>query len=156
MKKIREFVSNVPTGISEVEKARLLNNSSHSDDVCQVIFNKIDEFVYTTVRDISNDHANTLFSDNLLTLVSDAETIEKAILDTLKKQGHVTTSINNPEILYKAYNFHKPDNLLPFFNHKLINIKKVGISEDGKQIEYILNPYFFNFIDFPKTFRKLA
>lgn len=63
----------------------------------------------------------------------------------MKNQGHNVTTLNNPELIYKAFNFVKPANLLPQYNNKLYLIKQLGISESGTQTNYVINPYFFGF-----------
>lgn len=82
---------------------------------------------------------------NQLNIISDEKTIEELILISSRNQGYKATSLNNPEMIYRAFNFSKPSNLLPEYNSKIYLIKQLGLTESGKQINYVLNQFFFGF-----------
>ncbi len=48
-------------------------------------------------------------------------------------------------MIYRAFNFVKPSNLLPQYNTKIYLLKQLGISESGMEKTYVINPYFFGF-----------
>lgn len=145
MNKIKEFVHLNNARLSQEDNIRVKNRSDHENTIHQALFNVIDEFAKRVVKDINNSFSKSMFETNRLNIVADEKTIENVIIESLKRQGHDVKSLNNPEMIYRAYNFIKPDSLLPAFNNKLILIKQLGIDESGDEISYVINPYFFGF-----------
>lgn len=145
MEKIKEFIYSDNPRLSRIENLKLKNRSNHDNELHQALFNSIDEFAKRVIKDIENSYSKELFDSNQLNIISDEKTIEQLILTSLKNQGHNVTSLNNPEMVYRAFNFIKPSNLLPQYNNKLYLIKQIGISESGKQTNYVINPFFFGF-----------
>jgi hypothetical protein len=145
MEKIKEFIYSDNPRLSRIENLKLKNRSNHDNELHQVLFNSIDEFAKRVIKDIENSYSKELFDSNQLNIISDEKTIEQLILTSLKNQGHNVTSLNNPEMVYRSFNFIKPSNLLPQYNNKLYLIKQLGISESGKQTNYVINPFFFGF-----------
>jgi hypothetical protein len=95
--------------------------------------------------DLHNSYSDELFNSNKLNIISEEYSIEQLILSSLKNQGHEVTTLNNPEMIYKAFNFVKPPNLLPLIFMKLYLIKQKGISDSGQEKNYVINPFFFAF-----------
>lgn len=145
MEKIKDFIYSENPRLSRMENLKLKNRSNHDNELHQVLFNSIDEFAKRVIKDIENSFHKELFDSNQLNIISDEPTIEQIIISSLKNQGHHVTSLNNPEMIYRAFNFIKPSNLLPQYNQKLYLIKQLGISESGKQVNYVINPFFFGF-----------
>jgi hypothetical protein len=145
MEKIKEFIYSENPRLSRMENLKLKNRSNHNNELHQVLFNSIDEFVKIVVKDIQNIFHKELFDSNQLNIISDESTIQQIITSSLKSQGHHVTSLNNSEMIYRVFNFIKPTNLLPQYNQKLYLIKQLGISESGKQVNYVINPFFFGF-----------
>lgn len=143
--KIKEFLFDENPNLSYEENLRIQNKSDHNVFIHQAIFNAIERFTYRVIRDIFNTNSNRLFEDNHLNIISDEKTIEEVIVSSLSDQGHTVKSLNNPEMIYRAYNFIKPDNLLPKFNEKLYLIQKLGITEENNKMKFVINPYFFGF-----------
>jgi hypothetical protein len=145
MEKIKDFIYSDNPRLSSIENLKLKNRSNHDNELHQVLFNSIDEFAKRVIKDIENSFSKELFDSNQLNIISDEKTIEELILSSLRNQGHNVTGFNNPEMIYRAFNFIKPSNLLPQYNNKLYLIKQLGISESGKQTNYVINPFFFSF-----------
>jgi len=145
MEKIKEFIYSENPRLSRLENLKLKNRSNHDNELHQVIFNSIDEFAKRVVKDIDNSYHKEIFDSNQLNIISDEHTLEQLIISSLKSQGHKVTTLNNPEMIYRAYNFIKPTNLLPQYNNKLYLIKQLGVNESGKQVNYVINPFFFGF-----------
>jgi hypothetical protein len=145
MEKIKEFIYSENPNLSKIENLKLKNRSNHDNELHQVLFNSIDEFAKRVIKDIDNSFSKELFQANQLNVISDEKTIEELIFSSLKNQGHNVTSLNNPEMVYRSFNFIKPSNLLPQFNQKLYLIKQLGVSESGSQTNYLINPFFFGF-----------
>lgn len=145
MEKIKEFTYSDNPRLSRIENLKIKNRSNHDNKIHQVIFNSIDEFAKKVIKDIENSYSKELFDSNQLNIISDEKTIEEFILSSLRNQGHNVTSLNNPEMVYQAFNFIKPANLLPEYNNKLYLIKQHGLSESGKQVTFVINPFFFGF-----------
>lgn len=143
--RIQEFTYINNPSFSTEENLRVKNRSNHQDVIHQAIFNLIDEFSKTVVKDIHNVHSEKIFKENQLNLVSDESTIEQVIISSLKSHGYNSHKLDNPELIYRAFNFVKPGTLLPRFNSKLYLIKQKGISESGVEKNYVINPYFFAF-----------
>lgn len=143
--KIKEFKKVSFPNLTSFENIKIQNRSNHPNEMHQVIFTSIEDFVLRVIKDIHNIHSTKLFKDNYLNIVSDEATIEEFLISGLKEKGMKVTSLNNPEMIYRAFNFIRPDNLIPKFNSKLYLIKQLGINETGKETTYVLNPYFFGF-----------
>lgn len=139
MEKIQKFIHPENSSLSSEENLRIKNRSNHENDLHQAIFCSIDEFAKRVVKDIHNLHSRKLFDSNQLNIVSDEQTIKNLI------EGQIGGKLNNPEMIYRAFNFVKPPNLLPRYNNKLYLIKQVGINESGMEQTYVLNPFFFGF-----------
>lgn len=145
MEKIKEFIYPENKHLSGFENLKLKNRSSHNNYLHQSVFTAIDEFSKRVMKDMQNLVSVDLIESNSLMIMSDNKKIEDSIAATLRAKGHKVTTLENPEMLYRAYNFHKPDNLLPHFNQKLYLIKQRGLNENGISKEYFINPYFFGF-----------
>jgi len=145
MEKIKEFIYSENPRLSRLENLKLKNRSNHDNELHQVILNSIDEFAKRVVKDIENSYHKEIFDSNQLNITSDEHTLEQLIISSLKSQGHKVTALNNHEMIYRAYNFIKPANLLPQYNNKLYLIKQLGVNESGKQVNYAINPFFFGF-----------
>lgn len=131
--------------ISTEENLKLKNNSNHDNLIHQFIFNEIDEFSKDVIKNLANDHSESLFQSNSLSLVSEQKEIERIIEETFRSQGIPITCVENPELISTVFKFEKPDSLLPDFKAKLSSIKQLGISESGASTSYLLNPYFFGY-----------
>ena len=143
--KIKEFIYSKNSSLSDEENLKVQNHSNHENVIHQTLFKVIDEFAKRVVKDIHNSFSNEVFNDNQLNIISDEPSIEELILSGLRRQGHDVKSLNNPEMIYRAFNFVKPSNLLPQYNTKIYLLKQLGISESGKEKTYVINPYFFGF-----------
>ena len=139
MQKIERFIHPDNSSLTTEENLQIKNRSNHDNQVHQAIFCSIDEFAKRVVKDVHNLHSKKLFESNRLNIVSDEQTITKLIEDQFGGK------LNNPEMIYRAFNFIKPPNLLPRYNNKLYLIKQVGINESGIEQNYVINPFFFGF-----------
>lgn len=143
--KIKNFIYVDNPSLSADENLRIKNRSTHENIIHQAVFNSIDEFARRVVMDLHNTFSAELFNSNQLNIISDEYSIEQLILNSLKNQGHKITTLNNPEMIYRGFNFVKPPNLLPLIFMKLYLIKQKGISASGQEINYVINPFFFGF-----------
>lgn len=139
MQRIKDFIHPNNSSLTSDENLRIKNRSNHENHIHQALFASIDEFAKRVIKDIHNVHSRKLFDSNKLNVLSDEETITKLI------EGQLGGKLNNPEMIYRAFNFIKPTNLLPRYSNKLTLIKQVGINESGKEQTYVINPYFFGF-----------
>ena len=139
MEKIKNFIHPENTSLSSEENSRIKNRSNNENNLYQAIFCSIDESAKRVLKDVQNLHSKKLFDSNQLNIVSDEQTIKKLI------EGQLGAELNNSEMIYRAFNFIKPPNLLPRYNNKLYLIKQVGITESGIEQTYVLNPFFFGF-----------
>ena len=110
----------------------------------EAIFEVLDLLVKEGITDCAMDNSisEVIFNSNKLRLLSDEKTIEKIIIDSIKNSGHNIAYLSNPEVIYRAFNFYKPGNLLPQFNEKLYLIIHEYLEDSNT---YVLNPYFFGF-----------
>lgn len=145
MEKIINFASVDIMSISTEENLKLKNNSNHDNLIHQFIFNEIDEFSKDVIRNLANDHSESLFQSNNLSLISEQKEIERLIEETFRSQGIPITCVENPELISTVFKFEKPDSLLPDFKTKLSSVKQLGISESRASTSYLLNPYFFGY-----------
>ncbi|HVU54577.1 MAG TPA: hypothetical protein VHD83_05950 [Puia sp.] len=143
--KIKEFIYVDNPSFSSLENMVMHNRSNHDDPVHQALFYAIDGFAKRVVRDLHNTNGDTLFRSNQLNIVSDEATIKNVIEAGVKNMGYKTGALNNPEMIYRAFNFARPANLLPNYITKLYLIKQKGLSASGVETNYVLNPYFFGF-----------
>lgn len=145
MEKIKEFVYSENKRLSDFENLKLKNRSNYNNHIHQAVFNAIDEFALRVMKDMQNLVSEDLMKSNSLGIISDEKGIEETIAATLRAKGHKVSTLENPEMIYRAFNFYKPDNLLPHFNHKLYLIKQRGFTETGIGKNYFINPYLFGF-----------
>jgi len=145
MEQIKDFVYTSDSSISHFENLQLQNCSTHNNIAHQELFKSIDEFAKRVVRDLHNSFSTELFQSNQLNIISDEMTIENLILSNMREQGHKISNLNNPEMIYRAFSFIRPSNLLPLYKNRLYLIKQLGVTESGKVNTYVLNPYFFGF-----------
>ena len=143
--KIKEFIYTTNSNLSDEENLKIQNHSNHDDVIHQTLFKVIDEFAKRVVKDIHNSFSDVIFKDNQLNIISDEQSIEELILSGLRRQGRSVNNLNNPEMIYRAFNFVKPSNLLPQYNTKIYLLKQLGVSESGEEKTYVINPYFFGF-----------
>ena len=127
--KIKDFLYPDNPNLAKDENLKIHNRSNHENMLHQTIFFSIDQFAKRVIKDIHNSFSKKIFQSNQLNLVSDEPTIEQLITSSFRDKGHQVTKLNNPEMIYRAFNFIKPSNLLPEFNSKLYLIKQLGISE---------------------------
>jgi hypothetical protein len=142
--KIKEFIYTNNSNLSDEENLKVENHSNHENVIHQALFNAIDKFSKRVLKDIHNSFSDVIFSDSQLNIISDESSIEKLIISGLRRQGHNLGSLNNPEMVYRAFNFVKPSNLLPQYNTKIYLLKQLGISDSGKEKMYVINPYFLD------------
>lgn len=146
MEKIKEFIYPDNPRLSTAENVRIKNRSNHNKDIHHAFFNVIDEFSKRVIKDLYNHYNAELFQANNLNVIADEKSLEDLMTNQLAGLGHMGAKLSNPEMIYRAFNFIKPDNLLPGLNFKLYLIKQVGISETGNQVTYLINPHFFGFL----------
>lgn len=142
---MKKFIYSFNERLTEEQNIKLLNRSNNDNSFHQGLFYNLDWWSRETLRFFDNSHSKYLFDSNKLNILSDESTIEKAIIDSAKQQGHQVNRLNNPEMIYRAYNFIKPYNLLPMFDDKLELINQLGLDEYDQEINYLINPYFFGF-----------
>lgn len=143
--KIKEFIYVNNPSLSDLENIVLNNRSTHDEPVHQAFFYSIDKFAKQVICDLHNTNGNVLFASNQLNIVSEEDVIRGMIIKQLQAQGVDNAVLNNPEMIYRAFNFVRPANLLPNFVSKLYLIKQKGISEYDVEKNYVINPYFLGF-----------
>ena len=143
--KIKEFIGVQNPSFSSLENMVLNNRSDHEDPIHHALFYSIDQFAKQVICDLHNTNADTLYASNQLNIVSDEAAIAELIAKGVKEKGIKPGVLNNPEMIYKAFNFVRPINLLPNYVSRLYLIKQRGISESGIEKDYVINPYFFGF-----------
>lgn len=143
--RIKQFIYPTNSDLDDVENLRVYNRSSNDNINYQIIFQEADKFAKRVVKDLFNTKRETLFEDNMLNVLVEEELIKKILEEKVADKKSKPSSLSNPEMIYRVFNFVKPPTLLPAFQNKLYLIKQIGETESGEVKLYLINPYFFAF-----------
>jgi hypothetical protein len=143
--RIKHFIYPVNTDLNDDENLRVYNRSSHDNIIHQIVFQSADKCAKTIVKDLFNTQRETLLSENMLNVIAEENEIKEFLEKEISEKNGKPSSLSNPEMIYRSFNFAKPATLLPIYQNELYLIKQIGETETGEVKLYLINPFFFAF-----------
>ncbi len=144
---IQKIIIDFPKGVDNMSFVNHYCSTNIDNSLAKVIFFRLDTFVQRAIVVINNNFGDELFSKNEMNLLMSEDDINELIIDYVKRTYGNDKRINSSkEDHIRAFNFIKPQNLLPSINYKIYTLRFQAITKDGQNIRICVNPFFYGFL----------